>query len=188
MERPHPCQSRPRPLCCAHAGDRDQLDALLQSGIFGRNRRGMHSAIGVRPRRSPLAMRRNAWGCDRPAFRGARRTGAISRSRRRSPAGDRPVSWPRQASGFAARRGLRAPDRSRTRAHQIARTIYRHAARWHDAAGPLRTVLLDFRDGIATLRLNRPDKGIAIDESMAADLAEARNANCRGRERRPRRP
>ena len=46
-------------------------------------------------------------------------------------------------------------------------------ARWHDAAGRLRTVLLDFEAGIATLRLNRPDKGNAIDESMAADLAEA---------------
>jgi 2-(1,2-epoxy-1,2-dihydrophenyl)acetyl-CoA isomerase len=45
--------------------------------------------------------------------------------------------------------------------------------RWHDAAGPLRTVLLDFAGGVATLRLNRPDKGNAIDESMAADLAEA---------------
>ena len=46
-------------------------------------------------------------------------------------------------------------------------------ARWHDAAGPLRTVLLDFEGGVATLRLNRPDKGNAIDERMAADLAEA---------------
>src|SRR3979490_3074577 len=46
-------------------------------------------------------------------------------------------------------------------------------ARWHDAAGPLRTVLLDFEGGLATLRLNRPDKGNAIDESMAGDLAEA---------------
>jgi 2-(1,2-epoxy-1,2-dihydrophenyl)acetyl-CoA isomerase len=34
-------------------------------------------------------------------------------------------------------------------------------------------VLLDFSDGVATLRLNRPDKGNAINESMAADLAEA---------------
>ena len=50
---------------------------------------------------------------------------------------------------------------------------YTDTARWHEAAGPLRTVLLDFSDGIATLRLNRPDKGNAIDAEMAADLAEA---------------
>ncbi len=50
---------------------------------------------------------------------------------------------------------------------------YTDTARWHDAAGPLRTVLLDFADGVATLRLNRPDKGNAIDTAMAGDLAEA---------------
>jgi 2-(1,2-epoxy-1,2-dihydrophenyl)acetyl-CoA isomerase len=37
----------------------------------------------------------------------------------------------------------------------------------------LRTVLLDFTDGVATLRLNRPDNGNAINPDMAADLAEA---------------
>lgn len=46
-------------------------------------------------------------------------------------------------------------------------------ARWHDAAGRLQTILLEFDAGLATLRLNRPDKGNAIDEDMAADLAEA---------------
>ena len=50
---------------------------------------------------------------------------------------------------------------------------YTDTARWREAAGPLRTVLLDFKDGVATLRLNRPDKGNAIDPDMAADLAEA---------------
>jgi 2-(1,2-epoxy-1,2-dihydrophenyl)acetyl-CoA isomerase len=34
-------------------------------------------------------------------------------------------------------------------------------------------VLLDFTDGIATLRLNRPDDGNAINPDLAADLAEA---------------
>jgi 2-(1,2-epoxy-1,2-dihydrophenyl)acetyl-CoA isomerase len=32
-------------------------------------------------------------------------------------------------------------------------------------------VLLDFTDGIATLRLNRPDDGNAINPDLAADLS-----------------
>ncbi len=50
---------------------------------------------------------------------------------------------------------------------------YTDTARWCEAASPLRTVLLDFADGIATLRLNRPEQGNAINEEMAADLQEA---------------
>ena len=50
---------------------------------------------------------------------------------------------------------------------------YTDTARWREAAGPLRTVLLDFTDGVATLRLNRPNHGNAINPDMAADLAEA---------------
>ena len=46
-------------------------------------------------------------------------------------------------------------------------------ARWREAGGPLRAVLLDFADGVATLRLNRPEQGNAINPDMAADLAEA---------------
>src|SRR5262249_30849859 len=49
---------------------------------------------------------------------------------------------------------------------------YTDTARWHDAASPFKTVLLDIADGIATLRLNRPDHGNAINEEMAADLDE----------------
>jgi hypothetical protein len=40
---------------------------------------------------------------------------------------------------------------------------YTDTARWHDAAGPLRTVLLDFDGHVATLRPNPPDKGNAIE-------------------------
>ena len=50
---------------------------------------------------------------------------------------------------------------------------YTDTARWHEAAGPLQTVLLNFTDGVATLRLNRPDHGNPINPAMAADLAEA---------------
>ena len=50
---------------------------------------------------------------------------------------------------------------------------YTDTARWHEAAGPLRTVLLNFTDGVATLRLNRPNHGNAINPDMASDLAEA---------------
>jgi 2-(1,2-epoxy-1,2-dihydrophenyl)acetyl-CoA isomerase len=50
---------------------------------------------------------------------------------------------------------------------------YTDTARWREAAGPLRAVLLDFAGGVATLRLNRPEQGNAINPDMAADLAEA---------------
>jgi 2-(1,2-epoxy-1,2-dihydrophenyl)acetyl-CoA isomerase len=50
---------------------------------------------------------------------------------------------------------------------------YTDTARWRDAGSPFRTVLLDFKDGVATLRLNRPYQGNAINEEMAEDLAEA---------------
>ena len=46
-------------------------------------------------------------------------------------------------------------------------------ARWRDAGGPLRTVSLAVADGVATLRLNRPEHGNAINPDMAADLLEA---------------
>jgi 2-(1,2-epoxy-1,2-dihydrophenyl)acetyl-CoA isomerase len=50
---------------------------------------------------------------------------------------------------------------------------YTDTARWREAAGALRTVLLDFTDGVATLRLNRANHGNAINPDMASDLAEA---------------
>src|SRR5260370_34127315 len=77
----------------------------------------------------------------------------------------------RQGGGTldAAFAHLIAIDEGRIRALEQ----YTDTARWCEAAGPLRTVLLDFTGGIATLRLNRPDKGNAIDTDMAADLAEA---------------
>lgn len=46
-------------------------------------------------------------------------------------------------------------------------------AHWRDAGGPLRTVSLVVADGVATLRLNRPEHGNAINPDMAADLLEA---------------
>ena len=50
---------------------------------------------------------------------------------------------------------------------------YTDTARWHEAASRLRTVLLDIVDGVATLRLDRPEQGNAINEEMAHDLKEA---------------
>ncbi|HUR75013.1 MAG TPA: enoyl-CoA hydratase-related protein [Sporichthya sp.] len=45
-------------------------------------------------------------------------------------------------------------------------------ARWRDAASPFRTMTLEVTDGVATVTLNRPDLGNAIDVAMTDDLLE----------------
>src|SRR6202034_486165 len=121
---------------------------------------------------SPSAMRRNAWG-------------AIARH---FDARAEPERFIDLADG-----GLLVTGRYRGRGKQAGATLdadfahlitidqgrlrtleqYTDTARWREAAGPLRAVLLGVADRVATLRLNRPEQGNAIDPDMAADLAEA---------------
>jgi 2-(1,2-epoxy-1,2-dihydrophenyl)acetyl-CoA isomerase len=153
------------------AGDRDQLNALLHPEFTGRTAEGMPFGIGG-DHDGPAAMRRNAWGAiarhfearaepDRFLDLADGRLLVTGRYRGRGKQGG--------ATLDAAFAHLITVEDGRIKAVEQ----YTDTARWHEAAGPLRTVRLDIADGVATLRLNRPDKGNAIDTDMAADLAEA---------------
>jgi 2-(1,2-epoxy-1,2-dihydrophenyl)acetyl-CoA isomerase len=153
------------------AGDRAQLDALLHPQFTGRTAEGMPFGIGG-DHDSPAAMRRNAWGAIARYFE------ARAEPERFLDLADGRLLVTGRYRGRGKRGGdtldaafahLIAIDEGRIKALEQ----YTDTARWREAAGPLRTVLLDFTGGIATLRLNRPDKGNAIDTDMAADLSEA---------------
>jgi 2-(1,2-epoxy-1,2-dihydrophenyl)acetyl-CoA isomerase len=153
------------------AGDRAQLDALLHPEFTGRTAEGMPFGIGG-DHDGPAAMRRNGWGAIARHFEARAepekfldladgRLLVTGRYRGRGKQGGTALD--------AAFAHLIAVDQGRIKSLEQ----FTDTARWHDAASPLRTVLLDIDNGLATLRLNRPDKGNAIDETMAADLAEA---------------
>ena len=153
------------------AGNRDQLDALLHPEFTGRAAEGMPFGIGG-DHGSPAAMRRNAWGAiarhfearaepDRFLDLADGRLLVTGHYRGHGKQGGAPLD--------AAFAHLITIDQGRIKALEQ----YTDTARWHDAAGSLRTVLLDFKDGVATLRLNRPDQANAINPDLAADLAEA---------------
>jgi 2-(1,2-epoxy-1,2-dihydrophenyl)acetyl-CoA isomerase len=153
------------------AGDRDQLDALLHPQFTGHTAEGMPFGIGGR-HESPTAMRRNAWGAIARHFEARAEPdrfleladgGLLVTGRYR---GQGRQSGAALDAGFAH---LIRVDEGRIRGLEQ----YTDTARWREAAGPLRTVLLDISDGVATLRLNRPEQGNAINPDMAADLAEA---------------
>jgi 2-(1,2-epoxy-1,2-dihydrophenyl)acetyl-CoA isomerase len=153
------------------AGDREQLDTLLHPEFTGRTAEGMPFGIGG-DHDTPAAMRRNGWGAIARHFEARAepekfldladgRLLVTGRYRGRGKQGGAVLD--------AAFAHLIAVDQGQIKSLEQ----YTDTARWHDAASPLRTVLLGFEGGLATLRLNRPDRGNAIDENMAADLAEA---------------
>ena len=153
------------------AGDREQLDALLHPEFTGRTAEGMPFGIGGNYE-SPMAMRRNGWGRIAKHFEArAEPEQVLDLADGRLLVTGRYRGHGKQGGAAldAAFAHLIAINQGRIKSlEQFTDTV-----RWHEAAGRLRTVLLDFEDGVATLRLNRPDKGNAIDERMAADLAEA---------------
>ena len=153
------------------AGDREQLDALLHPEFVGQIAEGMPFGIGGR-HDSPSAMRRNGWGGIARHFAaraeperfleiGADRLLVTGRYRGEGKQGGTALD--------AAFAHLLTFEDGRIRSLEQ----YTDTGRWRDAASPLRTVLLDIKDDVATLRLNRPDQGNAINEEMAEDLAEA---------------
>jgi len=152
-------------------GDREQLDRLLHPEFVGLTAEGMPFGIGGR-HDGPAAMRRNGWGAIARHFQARAepeqfldladgRLLVTGRYRGHGKQGGIPLD--------AAFAHLIAVEDGRIRALEQ----FTDTARWCEAAGPLRTVLLDFADGVATLRLNRPDQGNAINPDMAADLLEA---------------
>jgi 2-(1,2-epoxy-1,2-dihydrophenyl)acetyl-CoA isomerase len=153
------------------AGDRPQLDALLHPEFTGRTAEGMPFGIGGR-HDGPAAMRRNAWGAI------ARHFDARAEPERFIDLADGGLLVTGRYRGRGKQGGvaldadfahLMSIDQGRIRTLEQ----YTDTARWREAGGPLRAVLLDFADGVATLRLNRPEQGNAINPDMAADLAEA---------------
>jgi 2-(1,2-epoxy-1,2-dihydrophenyl)acetyl-CoA isomerase len=152
------------------AGDRELLDVLLHPEFVGEIAEGMPFGIGGR-HEGASAMRRNGWGAI------ARHFVARAEPERFLAVGeDRLLVTGRyRGEGKHGGTSLDAPF-----AHVItfrgeriaALEQYTDTARWQEAASRLRTVLLDIAEGIATLRLNRPEQGNAINEEMAADLEE----------------
>src|SRR5260370_37254109 len=154
-----------------NAGDRIHLVLLLDPKFTGRPGEGRPFGSGGFPD-SPAAMRRNSWGVI------ARHFEARAEPDRFLDLADGRLLVTGRYRGRGRQSGA-ALDAAF--AHLItieaggirALEQYTDTARWREAAGPLRTVLLDFEDVVATLLLNRPDKGNAIDPDMSADLAEA---------------
>jgi 2-(1,2-epoxy-1,2-dihydrophenyl)acetyl-CoA isomerase len=171
MERRPPADLARALYAALASGDRAGLDALLHPEFKGRTAEGMPFGIGGE-HNGPAAMRRNGWGAI------ARHFEARAKPEQFSDLADGRLLVTGRYRGQGKHGGaaldaafahLIATDESRiTSLEQFTDT-----ACWHEAASRLRTVLLDVEAGIATLRLNRPDKGNAIDERMAADLAEA---------------
>jgi 2-(1,2-epoxy-1,2-dihydrophenyl)acetyl-CoA isomerase len=150
------------------AGDRAQLDVPEFTGHIAE---GMPFGTGG-DHDGPAAMRRNGWGAIARHFEArAEPDRFLDLADGRLLVTGRYRGRGRQSGAAldAAFAHLITIEAGRIRALEQ----YTDTARWREAAGPLRTVLLDFKDGVATLRLNRPDKGNAIDPDMAADLAEA---------------
>ncbi|MGY8635080.1 enoyl-CoA hydratase-related protein [Bradyrhizobium sp. 14AA] len=153
------------------AGNRERLEMLLHPDFVGEIAEGMPFGIGGRHEGSS-AMRRNGWGAI------ARHFAARAEPERFLEIGEACLLVTGRYRG-EGKDGGASLDASFAHlitfeGERIARLEqYTDTARWHDAASPFKTVLLDIADGVATLRLNRPDKGNAINEEMAADLEEA---------------
>ncbi|MGX1096405.1 enoyl-CoA hydratase-related protein [Amorphus sp. MBR-141] len=152
------------------AGDRDGLDALLDPDFVGRAAEGMPFDIGG-VHEGADAMRRGFWGVI------ARNFEARAEPEEVTPLADGRLLV---AGRYRGKGRYDGGELDAAFAHVIAikdgritaLAQYTDTARWRDAA-PRRTVRLAVTDGVATLRLNRPKKGNAIDETMAYELLDA---------------
>lgn len=152
-------------------GDRKQLDALLHPEFVGQIAEGMPFGVGGR-HKGPSAMRRNGWGgIARHFVARAEAEHFLEIGRDRLLVTGRYRGHGKHGGTVLDAAFAHLLTFADGRICSIEQ--YTDTGRWRDAASPLRTVLLDLRDGVATLRLNRPDQGNAINEEMAEDLAEA---------------
>lgn len=162
------------------AGDRDALAAVLDPAFHGRTAEGLPLGLGG-DHDGPDAMRRDVWG------RIARHFDARAEPERYLPAGDGRLLVTGRYRGTARVSGrtldaafahlLDIADGRITRLEQFTDT-----AHWAQAAAPppgaarstleLTTVTLSVADGVATLRLERPDANNALDVTMAEELSE----------------
>ncbi|WP_299738107.1 nuclear transport factor 2 family protein [Pseudonocardia sp. 73-21] len=162
-------------------GDGPALDALLAPDFRGVLADGMPFGIGGE-HDGPDAMRRNGWGAI------GRHFAAHAEPERFLPLADGRLLVTGRYTG-TGRHGGTPLDAGF--AHLITVTDgriraleqYTDTARWTDAAAPtpesasdsaapFTTLTLDVADGIATVRLDRPDQHNAIDVAMARDLSE----------------
>ncbi|TWB98084.1 2-(1,2-epoxy-1,2-dihydrophenyl)acetyl-CoA isomerase [Bradyrhizobium macuxiense] len=152
-------------------GDREKLGTLLHPQFVGTIADGMPFEAGGR-HDGPDAMRRDGWGVI------ARNFVAYAEPNRFEQVGDTGLLVMGRYRGEGKRGGstldaafahLLSFEDGRIRALEQ----YTDTERWHQAASPFHTLLLEFADGVATLRLNRPEQGNAINAEMASDLEEA---------------
>ncbi|RZT84257.1 2-(1,2-epoxy-1,2-dihydrophenyl)acetyl-CoA isomerase [Pseudonocardia sediminis] len=151
-------------------GDAETLDALVDPAFVGVLADGMPDGAGTHD--GAEAMRRDGWGAIGRGFR------ARAEPERFLELADGRLLVTGRYTGSGRRGGttldaafahLLTVDGGRiTHLEQ-----YTDTARWRDAASPFTTLTLTITDGVADLRLNRPDDGNAIDVAMARDLREA---------------
>ncbi len=153
------------------AGDRAALDDLVAPDFVGRLAEGMPGGAGG-VHRGAADMRRDGWGGI------ARHFAARAEPAEFAPLADGRLLVTGRYTG-RGRRGGGPVDAAFAHVVTVvdgrvtALDQYTDTARWARAAPPLRTVLLDVADGLATLTLHRPERANAIDETVAEDLARA---------------
>src|SRR4051812_20376378 len=151
-------------------GDGPALDALLHPDFRGRLADGMPFGIGG-AHDGPDAMRRAGWGAI------GRRFAARAEPERFLPLADGRLLVTGHYRGHG-RHGGGPLDAAFAHLVEItdgrisALEQYTDTAAWTEAAGPFSTLTLRVADGVATVRLDRPEHANAINTAMAADLRE----------------
>lgn len=151
-------------------GDRAELDELLAPDFRGVLADGMPFGVGG-THDGADAMRRAGWGGI------ARHFAARAEPQAFAPIADGRLLVTGRYAG-SGRHGGGPLDAAFAHVLTIvdgritALEQHTDTARWAAAASPFTTLRLAVADGVARVRLNRPEAGNAIDEAMAAELLE----------------